>query len=74
MNPFEKDGMMALIRTIRDSGVTVLLVEHDMKVVMGISDWIVCLDHGIKIDEGTPNHVQCSECVIEAYLGERIEE
>ncbi len=69
MNPAEKDEMMAQIRGIRDTGITILLVEHDMKVVMGISDHITVLDHGIKIAEGTPPEIQSNELVVEAYLG-----
>ncbi len=69
MNPQETCDLNGYISQIRDTGVTVLLIEHDMKLVMNISDRIYVLDHGAKIAEGVPMEIRNDRNVIEAYLG-----
>ena len=72
MNPGETAQMTALIKRLRDElDLTVLLIEHDMKVVMGISERITVLDYGEKLAEGAPEEIRANTAVIEAYLGKQ---
>jgi branched-chain amino acid transport system ATP-binding protein len=69
MNPVETENMTALVRQIRDRGITIVLVEHDMKAVMNLCDRIIVLNYGRKIAEGVPEEIRANSEVVEAYLG-----
>jgi ABC-type branched-subunit amino acid transport system ATPase component len=70
LNTLEKRELSDLIHRIRETGISVILVEHDMPLVMGIAEWIIVLDSGQKIAEGTAAQIQKDQRVISAYLGE----
>lgn len=72
MNPIETSEIMSLIKKIQELGKTIILIEHDMRLVMGISDRVIVLDHGVKIAEGLPDNVKNDPLVIEAYLGREL--
>jgi branched-chain amino acid transport system ATP-binding protein len=69
LNPGETESLARLIHKIRDRNITVVLIEHDMSLIMNISDRIIVLNYGQKIAEGTPTEIQSNDAVIEAYLG-----
>lgn len=69
MNPEETNRMMALMRKLRDAGVTILLVEHDMRAIMGLCDRITCMSFGRMLAEGSPAEIRGNPAVVEAYLG-----
>ncbi|HKL82263.1 MAG TPA: high-affinity branched-chain amino acid ABC transporter ATP-binding protein LivG, partial [Desulfobacter sp.] len=69
LNPVETHALGKLIQKIKQSGITMMLVEHDMSLVMKMSDKVVVLDQGKKLAEGTPRQIQSNEAVMSAYLG-----
>ena len=71
LTPVELRGMIELIRKVRERGITIIVVEHVMEAVMELSDWVIVLNSGRKIVEGSPKEVVADREVIRAYLGDR---
>jgi branched-chain amino acid transport system ATP-binding protein len=70
LNPFEQNELIDIIRKVKGKGITIMIIEHHMKVIMSLSDRVVVLNYGEKIAEGTPKEIGNNPLVIEAYLGE----
>jgi branched-chain amino acid transport system ATP-binding protein len=70
LNPFEQNELIGIIRKVKTKGITIMIIEHHMKVIMSLSDRVVVLNYGEKIAEGTPKEIGNNPLVIEAYLGE----
>jgi len=70
LNPFEQNELIDIIRKVKARGITIMIIEHHMKVIMSLSDRVVVLNYGEKIAEGTPKEIANNPLVIEAYLGE----
>jgi len=71
LNPNESTEAVSLIKSIRDDGITIVMIEHVMRVILGVSDRMVVLERGEKIAEGSPDEVVRNQRVIDSYLGER---